>query len=146
MKASTPLPNSLEQPPPTEPASGLSPNSSAALEPPATEATSEEAPAPDINDLWAKLQNSGVFSMFNAPSSTPAAATNGASIPGLDPALAVAATLPSMMAPPPGYPTHAQKQEQQLVEQQNNRAARMRRNSVGSKEIVLKSHDTSLKE
>jgi hypothetical protein len=84
--------------------------------------------------------------MFNAPSSTPTAATNGASIPGLDPALAVAATLPSMMAPPPGYPTHAQKQEQQLVEQQNNRAARMRRNSVGSKEIVLKSHDTSLKE
>ena len=154
--ASTPLPpqHSIEDPTSTPKSAKVdepSPVDQSASEPSPPPAAETAAPAPDINDLWAKLQDSGVLSMF---ANTTSGNTNGAAagfIPGLDPVLASAiqpqpaasSNLPMMSVPPPGFPTHQQQNE---LEQQKNRASRLRRHSVGIKDVVLKSHDPSLKE
>lgn len=123
----TPLPN-LSIPPP-----GAAPSGVPLLPPPPP-----SAPAPNINDLWARLQSSGVLSLFRpASSGIPglSAASKEAdnnSIPGLEPMSPVgeAADRKAPLLPSP-------------VPEARQRA---RRSSTALKEIQLVSHHASLKE
>ena len=124
-------------PPPSLPAALLSPppslNSTPAIvdvparQPAVPEAIvappTVDAPAPDINDLWAKLQSSGVLSLFGT-----GGVGSAAGIPGL----AVQQEPERPAESPISFP--------------NAPTRKVRRNSVGMKEIQLKSHDPSLKE
>merc|ERR1711970_1576774 len=100
------------------------------------------AAVPDVNELWNNLQRSGVFAMFTS------SANAGSEIPGLESAAMAAPVQPptQFLVPPPGY-AEQQKEQQDAAEAAGNRAAaRMRKSSIGVKEILLKSHDPSLKE
>ena len=131
-QASTPihpppsLPAALAAPPPvlnSKPAGVDVP----AMKPVAPEVAAppiSEAPAPNINDLWAKLQSSGVFSLFGPNG-------GGGSSTGI-PGLAAQQEPEKIPESPVTFPTAQTR--------------KVRRNSLGLKEIQLKSHDPSLKE
>jgi len=128
-----PLPNPHETAPTLELA--------AAAPEAAPAAAPEAAPAADINDLWAKLQSSGVFSLFGSGGAGVPSATTGG-IPGLS------APVPESETPMEVEPAAAPapipfSSTPNIIN--NNR--HVRRNSfVGIKEITLKSHHPSLKE
>jgi len=99
------------------------------------------APETNINDLWAKLQSSGVFSLFGASGSS--SSTGGganAGIPGLDPGTpAPQQTIQEPFAapavPPPAAAEPAAAQQQKKI----------RRQSLSIRDVNLKSNDITLK-
>jgi len=140
-----PLMASTPQPPPhlLEPPRPMEVQIPAPAEPLPTMEASPPPPAaaePDVNELWNNLQRSGVFAMFTSP-------TNGGSeIPGLEPSAAPAKLPAQFLVPPPGYAEQQQKEQQEQAAAGSRAAARIRKSSIGVKEILLKSHDPSLKE
>merc|ERR1711970_1039636 len=136
---------STPQPPPhlIQPPQPMEVSIPAAPEPqqPAVEASlpplaAAPAAVPDVNELWNNLQRSGVFAMFTS------SANAGSEIPGLESAAVATPVQPptQFLVPPPGY-AEQQKEQQDAAEAAGNRAAaRMRKSSIGVKEILLKSH------